>query len=413
MSLDQALISMFSPSEKRSSAAGAESFNDFFSWFPAAIGNRVTSKNYKSSLKLSGVFNAVEQISNSNAIIPYGVFQKTENGRERLADHPIDKMLSSEPDGASGYLTAYIFKKIATVSVLLRGNALFRIVTSADGNQVLKYIPWDDVRDVRIVEGVLVYIIKGNLVLLADEVLHFKGFTFDGIVGVSVITYAAMQLNLAIEVQAFSATSFENKGVRQGVIETDKVLGSSTIDPSAIKDKIKAGWRSAMAEKSPDRIVVLDDGFKFKPITITPQELQILEMARFGIEDVARWFNIAPHKIKSLQQSTNNNIEQQSLDYVTDTLQPIVTNFEQEKAKKLFTPAEKKAGYFVSGNMNVLLRADMKSRAEFYSKMLQGVYTSNEIRALEDKNKLPGGDELRFPVNMQTQSQIDNKQENE
>jgi HK97 family phage portal protein len=217
-----------------------------------------------------------------------------------------------------------------------------------------------------------------------------------------------MQLGLSLKTQELSITNYENKGVRQGVIETDKILSKG-------KDGIISGWRNAMAEKSADRVAVLDEGMKFKPITITPQELQLIEQSRFNVEDIARWFNIAPHKIKSLQQSTNNNIEQQSLDHVSDTIQPHVTNIEQEFAKKLLTTKEK-ATHFCKGNLNVLLRADIKSRGEYYSKMLtSGAYSRQEVRALEDMDKGPEFlGEFLTPVNTFTESQlIKNLQPNE
>ena len=154
---------------------------------------------------------------------------------------------------------------------------------------------------------------------MASEVLHFKNFSHNGIVGVSVITNAAQQLNLAIEVQEFSATNFQNKGVRQGVVESEKTITTG-------KQAIVSGIKAAFSEKDATRVAVLDEGMKWKAITITPQEAQIIEQSRFSIEDIARWLNIAPHKIKSLQQSTNNNIEQQSLDHVSDTIQPHITN---------------------------------------------------------------------------------------
>jgi HK97 family phage portal protein len=136
--------------------------------------------------------------------------------------------------------------------------------------------------------------------------------------------------------------------------------------------------------------------------------MQIIETARFSIEEIARFFNIAPHKIKSLAQSTNNNIEQQSLDHVSDTIQPHITNIEQEFAKKLFTDKEQLQGYFIRGNMNVLLRADIQSRAQWISSMVYcGVMTRNEARRYEDMNDGPSLlDEHLTPTNQFIEEQI-------
>lgn len=396
--IDRAFSDMFS--DKRSShEPGNSVMGGFFGFFD--FGSKTENINYRKALKLSAVYNAVDQISSSNGIIPYGVYRKTNKGSDRLNDHPIDKLISSEPDGSEGFLTSYIFKKIATISVLLRGNALFRIISNPDGSQKLSYIAWDDVYDIRFSEGRLVYMVKGNINLLSTEVLHFKGFTHDGIVGVPVITYAAQQLGMALKVQEFSATSVSNKGVRTGVVETDKTVTTG-------KDKIIEGWKTAMQSSGPDRVVVLDDGLKFKPINITPQEAQIIEMSKFSVEDIARWFNIALHKIKSMQSSTNNNIEQQTIDYATDTMQPYVTNFEQEFTKKLFTQSEKGQGVYIKGNMSVILRADSNSRANYYAKAINfGWMDRNEVRKLEELNWREGLDAPLTPANTLTMEQIE------
>ncbi len=386
-----------SNSEKRSDASV---LNDYF---PLLSGVSTGSVNYKTALKLSAVFNATDIISNDIAKIPFGVFEDKNGNKERLKSHPSDYLLSSEPN----YLmTPFVFKKTLGLSLMLRGNALFKIIRDNSGNPTsFEYINWDLVYDIREKNGELLYFINGlKTPLMSFEVLHFKQYVLNGVVGVSSITYGAIQMGLSLSVQDFSVTNFNAKGVRQGVIETDKQIPTG-------KANIIQGWRNAMAEKSAERVVVLDDGLKFKPITITPQELQIIEQSRFNIEDIARWFNIAPHKIKSLQQSTNNNIEQQTLDHASDTIQPLVTNIEQEFEKKLLTLTERTVnGCFIKGNMNVLLRSDIKSRAEWYSKLVNaGIYNRNEVRQLEDMNNGPDLlNEFLTPVNTFTEKQIEN-----
>lgn len=400
MSLNGAFSEMLKPAT-RSAATDASYFGNFGGFFSLGNTASTSSINYKKSLGLSAVFNAVEQISNDIAKIPFSVNCKKGNNRESQPNHPAQKLISYEPNSL---MTTFIFRKTMAISLLLRGNALAKIEFDAKGNPVeTNFINWDIVTDVRIKNGELVYEVRGyDKPLLASEVLHFKQFSHNGIVGISCISYAAQQLNMAIEVQTYSATNFENKGVRQGVISTEK-----TVDKG--KEKIIAGWKSAMQTKSPDRVVVLDDGFKFTPINITPQEAQIIETGRFNIEEIARMFNIAPHKIKSLQQSTNNNIEQQTLDHASDTIQPYITNIEQEYAKKLFTTKERENGFYVRGNMNVLLRADIKSRAQWISSMVySGVMTRNEARQYEDMNDGPVLlDEHLTPTNQFIEKQIE------
>ncbi|SHG27871.1 phage portal protein [Flavobacterium johnsoniae] len=398
--LESAFSRMFSSPQERGVSTLINDFSPYFSY--GGIGT--SNIKVKESLKLAAVFNAVEQISNDLAKTPFALYQDINGNKERLVNHSADFIVSKQPN----YLmTPYTFKKLIGVSLPLRGNCLFEIISYNNGYpESVKYIPWDDVTDVVLSKGEMFYYVNGySKPLMSSEVLHFKQFSLNGLVGISTITFACMQLNLALKTQEFATVNLDNKGVRQGVVETDKV----------IKDKpgIVKAWRAAMGEKSADRVVVLDEGMKFNPITITPQELQIIEQQKFNIEDIARWFNIAPHKIKSLEQSTNNNIEQQSLDHVSDTIQPLVTNIEQEFTKKLLSSKERTTCYF-KGNINVLLRADIKSRGEYYSKMgTIGVYSRNEIRRKEDENNGPDLlDEYLTPTNTYTEKQIENNLRN-
>jgi len=203
------LTNAFSVTQYRSdSAAGGQASRLAGLWESMGFGSGTQNKSglgvtYKKALKLSAVYNAVDQISSSLGVIPFNVFKRTAEGRERDFSHPVDRLLRSEPDGENGFLTPFIFKKISQTSVLLRGNCLWQIKTDGGGNQKLKYIPWDDVHDIRKLkqpngDTVLVYMTKeGNL--LANEVLHFKGWTFDGIIGVSVIHYGASQMGVEKE----------------------------------------------------------------------------------------------------------------------------------------------------------------------------------------------------------------------
>ncbi|RZJ33731.1 MAG: phage portal protein [Flavobacterium sp.] len=399
MSLGGAFNLLFSDSVTSSGSGSGKSYlTDFFPYMSTGSGKPM---HYKTSLKLSAVYNAVDQISNDIAKIPFRVYQELEGSRVRLKHHPADRIISLAPNL---YMTSFVERKMMMVSFLLRGNALSIISTSSSGfPETTTYVPWDDVIDIRLVNGDLLYDIKGyDRPFLSSEVLHFKNFSLNGIVGVSVITYAAMQLDLAIEVQQFSATNFANKAVSKGVVEAEKQVGADA------KKAIIAGVKTALADKSPDRVTVLDEGMKWKAITISPKDLEIIEQQRFGVEDIARWFNISLHKIKSLHQSTNNNIEQQSLDHVADTIQPHVTNWEQEYAKKLLTEKELLDSTYVRGNMNVLLRADIKSRGEYYSRAINfGWMNRNNVRELEDYDKGPAMlDEYLTPANTLTEEQI-------
>lgn len=401
MSLGGAFNLLFSPSESRNATNGVSAFTDFGSFFGFSGGDKMKPVHYKQSLQIAAVHNAVDQISNDVAKIPFSVFiKKADGNRERAVNHAADRLISVSPNT---YMTSFVWRKMMAVSVLLRGNGLSIIVFNAAGYpEALIPVNWDDVTDIKLKDGELLYYIRGyKEPFLSSEVLHFKDLSINGIVGISRISYGCMQMNIAIQLTEYSATNLEHKGVSRGVIEAEKATNSDA------KKLIIAGVKNALGEKSPDRVAVLDEGMKWKSITITPEEAQIIEQMQFSVEEIARFFNIAPHKIKSLKQSTNNNIEQQSLDHVSDTIQPFVTNIEQEMAKKLLTDRDAKNMY-IKGNINVLLRADSKSRADYYAKaVFFGWKNRNEVRELEDDSRGPAFlDEFLTPANTLTEQQL-------
>lgn len=374
-------------------------FNGFLSFGSSSAG--VTKKS--DSLKISAFYDAVNQISSDIARIPFKIYEK--NGKDSIErpDHPAAKLLKDP----NPLITSYHSKKLTLVSMIVKGNSLWRLVFDPMGYPVQKiWIDWDNVFDVRLSgdgQNLLYYIRGYEKPLLDTEVLHYKGMTLNGFVGVSVVTYAAEQLGLALKTQAFSIEAMNNKGVRQGVVETEK-----TVNPEG-KKSIISGVQNAFSQKDATRVAILDEGLKWKPITLSAQEIQLIEQQRFAIEDVARWLNIPLHKIKSMTAATNNNIEQQSQDYLGDTLAPWVTNIEEENAKKLI-PSFEKGALYCKGLMEALLRADMKTRAQYYKDMIfSGVMNRNEVRSKEEMN--PGPEllnEYLTPTNMYTEKQLEN-----
>jgi HK97 family phage portal protein len=149
---------------------------------------------------------------------------------------------------------------------------------------------------------------------------------------------------------------------------------------------------------------MLDEGMKYKSISISPAEAQFLETNKAGVIEVCRWLNIAPHKLKDLNNANYSNIQQQSIEHVQDSLLPWIVRMEQEISNKIFTTKEK-ASLYVKFNEKSLLRGDLEARKNYYTAMVYaGIMTRNEARALEDMNGIDGLDEILQPVNMQALS---------
>src|SRR5690606_15821191 len=293
---------------------------------------------------------------------------------------------------------------------MLRGNgiAVIKFDSVTGYVKALELVKPDDLNDIKKKNGELYYYIKGySKPLTSQEVIHIPGFSFNGISGCSIFKYAAMNLGAAISAEKFANDNFKSKGLLAGLIRTPKSLKSSA------KVNLSNALEARLSKGGTHNIGVLDEGMEYQGITVNAQEASLIDWKKISIEDVARWFNIAPHKIKHLANATYSNIEQQSIEHGTDTVMPWAKKFEEEYDYKLFTEDERK-DHYIKFNTNALIRTDIKTKGEYYSKAVNfGWKTRNEVRALEDDNPIEGLDEPLTPANTFTLEQLENQRNNE
>lgn len=361
--------------------------------FNLATANTIATPN--SALTLSAYYNAVDILSSDIAKLPKSVFKKEGENRNKFTAHPVNYLLATRPNPK---MTPFDFWKTIETLRIHKGNAFAEIIrNTATGNAVSWTIRNNKDVDILETEDKLYYKYKGRIIDSSD-MLHFKGFSLDGKEGVGVVTYAAAQLGISLEAQAYGTTIYQNRGVSYGVIESDLNVEDDN------KRMISEGFTAKLAERNPHKAPVLDEGMKYKSISITPAEAQFLETNKNGIIEVCRWLNIAPHKLKELGSSNYSNIYQQSIEHVQDSVLPRVISKEQELDYKCFSEKERETLY-TKFNIAVLLRGDLSAKAAFYTSMMYaGAYTRNEVRALEDMNPIEGLSEPLQAVNMQALS---------
>jgi HK97 family phage portal protein len=233
--------------------------------------------------------------------------------------------------------------------------------------------------------------------LPAYRMFHLMGYTDNGYEGKSVLAHVRESVGLGLAVEEFGARYFAQGTHMGGFLE---VPGRLSGDASArlkadLNEKYQGLGRS-------HRVIVLEEGAKYASVAIPPNDSQMLETRRFQTEEIARFYRVPPHLIQSLERSTNNNIEHQGIDFVTHCIQPWVVKWEMAIARQLLSPAER-AAFFAKFNLASLLRGDTKSRYEAYAVGRQwGWLSANDIRELEDLDRLPGGqgDMYLVPMNM-------------
>jgi HK97 family phage portal protein len=234
--------------------------------------------------------------------------------------------------------------------------------------------------------------VKGDEVTLpAENVLHIAGFSLDGCTGLIPTTLAKNAIGLARATEDFGSSFFGNGAAPSGVLSHPAKLGKEATD------NLRASWSALYSGlTNAQRIAILEEGMTWTPLGVPPEHAQFLETRRFQVSEIARVFLIPPHLIGDLDRATFSNIEQQSIEYVTYCILPWARRIEQELNYRLFNDRSQFAEFVLDG----LLRGDSASRAAFYTSMSNiGALSINEIREMENLNRIEGGDIHRVPLN--------------
>ena len=372
------------------------------------IGGSSSGKNVneRSAMQMTAVYSCVRILSEAVASLPLHVYKYNgDGGKEKAVKHPLYFLLHDEPNPE---MTSFVFRETLMTHLLLWGNAYAQIIRNGKGEVLGLYPLMPDRMNVeRDSKGQLYYeytvsmddapTVKGSTVILPpSEVLHIPGLGFDGLVGYSPIAMAKNAIGMAIACEEYGAKFFANGAQPSGVLEHPGTLK----DPSRVRES----WQSTFGgSHNANKVAVLEEGMKYTPISISPEQAQFLETRKFQINEIARIFRVPPHMVGDLEKSSFSNIEQQSLEFVKYTLDPWVIRWEQSLQRALLLPQEKNE-YFIKLNVDGLLRGDYQSRMTGYSIGRQnGWLSGNDIREMEDMNLIPaeeGGDLYLINGNM-------------
>jgi HK97 family phage portal protein len=352
--------------------------------------------NEKSSLTMPAVWRAVNLIAETAASLPLHAYRKGDAQRRVLVTGQAASLLDTpHPD-----LTPMELWSIIYAHGLLWGNAYIRTLRDALGRvqELWPIEPWRVKAGRESETGTKVYAVDGGddaggMTLTDREILHLPAFGYDGISGVSPIRMAREGIGLGLAAEQYAAQLFGNGSLASGVLQTEQRL---TKDQA---DRLHSRWKQKAAGLSNSHeAVVLDSGVKFHQLTIPPEDAQFLESRKFQVEEIARMFGIPPHMLGSVEGSTSwgTGLEQQVTGFVVFTMRPWLTRGEQ-RISRLLKPEPVYAKYALEG----LLRGDSAQRADFYTKMFAlGALDTDEIRDLEDRGPVEGGDKRFVPLNL-------------
>lgn len=336
--------------------------------------------------RLSPVAAAHRILTNSFGLIPFGVYRKVGNARESVNDQSLDRVLKIRP---TDMMSPFLSRKVTMSNAFWYGWCGVWNRRDKLGNVVERIVLPTDCCDVsydkKNQQYWYTYRVDTEERTFAPSELSFLFFeSYDGIRGRGMLQMAKDTISADAMAQRYNKKFYQNGARIGGIVEVNTDANKAT------RDTIRAQFQ-AFAKDDAFKVAVLDHGMKYTPIGLNQTDAQYIESRGFTVEEVSRFTGIPKYMLQTGKEAYNSNA-QQRVDFVTDTLMPYVTSWEQEDTFKLLTDAQKRDNWYIKGNVSVLLRGDDITRADFYTKMISAsVYNPDECRALEERDPIPGG----------------------
>ncbi|AZS78584.1 phage portal protein [Achromobacter spanius] len=358
----------------------------------------------EAALCLSAVYACHYVLSSNVAQLPAVVLRRQGNRIEPATDHPAFDLIHSKPND---WQTSYKWRETKQHHVLGWGNGYTRIVRRRSGElQSLEFcLPWTT----SLVKpaGRWIYSTTDEdgkaMAVAPEDMVHIRALGSSGRMGKSIIQQHADMLGLGLAAQRYGREFFEGGGRPTGILTVKGDLNKDTWG------RLREFWSKAVSRliQSENKTLLLPADLDYRALTIPPEAAQFLETRKMNRTEIAAIYNVPADMINDLERATNSNITEQSIRFVRYSMMPWGVNWEQELNSKLFTPAERRAGYYVKLNLAGLLRGTPKERAEFYhAAITDGWMDRNEVRALEDLSPREGLSDLLISVNAKPAAEV-------
>lgn len=227
------------------------------------------------------------------------------------------------------------------------------------------------------------------------EVFHLQFMAPDGMVGVSALQAFREALGTAIAAEDAAGSLFGNGTRLSGILKNKGLLTETSAT------RLKTRWKALnTGPSSAGEIAVLDGDTDFQPLTIPPNDAELLSSRMWSVSEIARMIGVMPHMIGDSERSTSwgSGIEQQFIGWVQTMVYPELHGTEQAYTDELL-PGGADGPWFAEHDLNGLLRGDSQARSAFYHQMrMDGILTQNDILRLENREPVEGGDEIMLPA---------------
>lgn len=362
-------------------------------------------------LREATYFTCIRILSDTVSKLPLKTYRETEKGKEKANDHYLSSLLKLRPNP---YMSASDFWKMVEFQKNHHGNAIVVPDINPRSGKIQGLYPvdfeeveiWIDDAGIVGKQDAIWYVITGRdkteYKFYSDEILHFKGLVTDGLQGISVRNY----LKTSIE-NAQSSQSFINSYFKSGMFAKGVLQYTGDISETGERKLQERFERMVGGSKNAGKLLPLPLGFSYTPLNTSMTDAQFTEISSMTIRQIAAAFGVKMHQLNDLSRATHTNIAEQQKEFYVDTLQSILTMYEQELMSKLLVDREIKQGYYFKFNVDSILRADIKSRYEAYRVGIQsGFLKPNEAREKEEMSPAEGGDVLICNGNMQKLTEI-------
>jgi HK97 family phage portal protein len=394
MSLINAVLDGFSILAEDGGGAPAP-WDDF--WYQpigtgSSTGMRITAETAK---RIACVYACVAVIGRMLGSFPAGVYREGANGSKKLAKtHPTYKLLATSPNPNQ---SPFEFRHMLQGHLELRGNAYCEIIANGRGvvQQLVPLHP-DRVTPEQLVSGRIRYRYDDPFTnitryMVQEEVFHLRGWSDDGIVGMSTVACGADTFGVALAAQEYSARFFQNDATPSGVIE------GASFKEKADEDAFVESWQRRHTRTNKHKTAVLPAGLTYKEIGVKPSDAQLLDARKFSRIEICSMFGVPPHLIGETEKTaTYASVEQFNIMFATQCLWPRLVNWEQTIWRDLIQDED----YLAKFSMAALLRGDTAARFAAYQIAIQnGWLSQNDVRVLEDLNPIADGDNYWRPMN--------------
>ena len=370
--------------------------------------------NSETAMKHTTVYACVNVKAQGISSVPFNLYKKTENGREKATEHPLYKILNKQ---VNPLMTSTVWREMVVQDIELRGTHYSQIVRDNGGRIVALYPLINDNMEIKLSVNsrnipTIVYTYTTapgeTKTYRNSQILRIVGLpSSNGIIGVTPITQNAISIGLGIQTENFGSKFFSNGANGSGILSTDKTMTDE--GQERLRKQFGEKYSGLANSKKP---IVLEDGFKWQPITISNNDSQFLETRRYQKSDIASIFRVSPHLINDLEKATFSNIEHLGIEHVKYCLMPLGVKIESSIHAQLLTDDEQ-LEYYAEFNFDGLMRGDFVSRMTGYDKGVKGgILKPNEARLKENLSTGSDGEKLIMQTSYDTLENIEKGQDN-